>query len=77
MNNVLIACSKEEFQRLYESVMTCLPTAGLQIATENAVPIRIFDFYSQALYSTSSENFYYWKDLKTLNDFQKLLGDIN
>lgn len=35
--NILIGCSNErELQNLYEDIMLCLPTAGLQIAKEKS-----------------------------------------
>lgn len=43
MDNILIACSNvKHLQRLYKDMMTSLPAAGLQVATEknsDTVPV--------------------------------------
>lgn len=62
------------------NVISCLQRVGLTIATEkitNFLPFQFLDFLSEHTVVCPPPNSIYQKNLWTLNEFQKFLGNIN
>ncbi|KAL6093853.1 hypothetical protein STEG23_026889 [Scotinomys teguina] len=81
MDDILIAAKTEQMvQEAYSKVQNALRLSGLQIAPEKVQQQQIADYLGTRITPTiiTPQKLTIRADsLKTLNDFQKLLGDIN
>lgn len=81
MDDILLAGEKEdEVLQCYSHLSIALHEAGLQIAPEKVQlqdPYTYLGFQMKGAFITSPKPLLHLDHLTTLNDFQKLLGDIN
>lgn len=81
MDDILLAGEKEdEVLQCYSHLSIALHEAGLQIAPEKVQlqdPYTYLGFQMKGAFITSPRPLLHLDHLTTLNDFQKLLGDIN
>jgi hypothetical protein len=81
MDDILFAMeTQEQVNELFTSAQKILPQYGLEIESEKIQKEEPYMYLGYILERTHVKlrKFSIWRDtLKTLNDFQKLLGDIN
>lgn len=79
IDNILLLCFKNrKLQKLYEKLMTCLSVAVYKLAQKKIrhYPcMYIWAMFWNALHCIPKKSLS--ENLRTLNDFQKLSGDIN